>query len=108
MLIIIAILSSLIAIYFLSDISKVKSLKVTGNKYFNDKFELYSKKELLDNNIFGTGKKHHLIDDIVGEFVAIAKDKYYFMQSVNSHLFKGAHAGGLKEEMEVPIIIINN
>ena len=37
MLMIIAVLSSLIAIYFLSDISKVKSIKITGNRYFNDK-----------------------------------------------------------------------
>lgn len=60
MLIIIAILSSLIAIYFISDISKIKSLKVTGNKYFNDK-------EILELADLSYDTRHLLLMPFINE-----------------------------------------
>jgi hypothetical protein len=95
------------AFFFVKD-ECYERFKELFNKYFKDYYDLYTKKEVLDNNLFGIGDKHLLIDDIVGDYVAIAKDKYYFMLSAQSHIFKGHHAGGLKEEMEIPLIIIKN
>lgn len=95
------------AFFFIKDDHK-KQFESLFAKYFAEYFELYTKEEVLNNNLFGSGEKHHLIDEIVGDYIAIAKDKYFFMVSPNAHLFKGAHAGGLLEEMMVPIIIIKN
>lgn len=78
------------------------------NKNFGEYFELLSKDEVFKHKLFGEGTPHPLINDLVGEYVAIAKDKYYFMPTPQHHLFKGAHAGGLLEEMDVPLIIIKN
>lgn len=78
------------------------------NSYFKDYYDLYSKEEILSKNVFGFGKSYENIDNILGDYIAIAKDKYYFLLSPNAHLFKGNHAGILKEEMTIPIIIIKN
>ena len=94
--------------FFFIEEDKKEQFENLFNKYFGEYFELYSKEEVLKKNLFGSGDKHPLIDDIVGDYIAISIDKYYFMQTANSHLFKGAHAGGLIEEMKVPIIIIKN
>lgn len=78
------------------------------NLYFKDQYELYTKQEVLDKNLFGFGIPHNEFYKIVGDYVAIAKDNYYFRQSVNDHNFKGHHAGGLLEEMSIPIIVVSN
>ena len=96
-----------IVTFFIKDDKKEKFITLF-DKYFSDYFDLYTKEEVLNNNLFGSGNKHHLIDEIVGDYVAIAKDKYFFMIAPSAHLFKGAHAGGLLEEMLVPLIIIKN
>lgn len=77
-------------------------------KYFKDSFDLFSKEEILQSQIFGYGNEHPLLKDLVGDYVAIAKDKYYFMQSIESHYFKGHHAGGLLEERTIPILVFKN
>ncbi len=76
--------------------------------YFQDSFDLYSKEEVLENHLFGEGKPNILLNDIIGDYVAIAKDKYYFMQTIDSHFFKGHHAGGLNEEISIPLIVFKN
>ena len=78
------------------------------NEYFSEYYELYSKKEILENHIFGNDKTHTDFTNLVGDYIAIAKDKYYFLLSPNSHLFSGHHAGMCKNEVDIPIIIIKN
>lgn len=78
------------------------------NTYFKDYYDLYSKKEVLEKQLFGPGNPYEHLENILGDYVAIAKDKYYFMQTPNYSLFKGHHAGGVKEESIVPIIVIEN
>ena len=95
------------AFFFVKD-NKKEDFVTLFNKNFKDYFELYSKDEILNMKLFGEGTPHPLLNDLIGDYIAIAKDKYYFMQTNNSHLFKGAHAGGLFEEMDIPIIIIKN
>ena len=78
------------------------------NKYFADKFELFAKQQVIDMHLFGYGKENPLFKDIIGDYVGVAKDKYYFMTIPDYHLFNGHHAGGLFEESDIPIIIFKN
>lgn len=78
------------------------------NQNFSEYYDIYSKEEILENHIFGNGKKYSQLDNILGDYIAIAKSNYYFLLSLNSHLFLAHHAGGLKEEADIPIIIIKN
>lgn len=78
------------------------------NKYFKDYYDLYSKEEVLERKLFGPGKVYDDLNNIIGDYIAIAKDKYYFMQTPDYSFFKGHHAGGIKEESIVPILIIEN
>ena len=89
--------------FFVKDEFK-KVFKDEFNNLFKDKYQIYSKQELLDSKLFGEGKKHELVDMFLGDYLAIAIDKFMF--SINdSKSYKGHHAGLTEEEMMVPLII---
>lgn len=48
-----------------------KEFEIRFNKIFKDKYILYSKEEMLKNNLFGYGNKHKKIDDFIGDYIAI-------------------------------------
>ena len=68
----------------------------------------HRKQEIIDNHVFGYGDEHPLFKDIIGDYVGVAIDKYFFLQTPDYPLFKGHHAGALKEEASIPIIVIKN
>ena len=78
-------------------------------KYFRSKyskdFELYKTDELVEMGVFGNvGDKRNML----GDYIAIGT--YTYKQGLltqKSHRFKGHHTS-LTEEMEVPLILINN
>lgn len=77
------------------------------NKHFAEDYELMTTKEALYKNIFGTGKKHPLIDEILGQYVAVAKGKCSIaLTERTDDVFKAAHAGTTDDEYRVPLIII--
>lgn len=80
------------------------------NKYYGDHFELLTKEEVLDMELFGKGKPANGITDAFGQFVAIAKDEHSLYASKELKYFdkfKGHHAGGTKEEREIDVSIYN-
>ncbi|MCF7930028.1 MAG: alkaline phosphatase family protein [Acholeplasmataceae bacterium] len=83
-----------------------KKFKKTFNEKYGKEFQLYSKDELLDSRLLGYGIKHPLLDDFLGDFVAISIGNKMFNFKEHSR-FLGHHAGLTKEEMEVPLIIFN-
>ena len=87
--------------------NRIKDFEILFDYYFDEWFDLYTKEEVLKNNIYGdVNLKHHKsLEYSLGDYVAIAKDKYYFTYDL-SHVFKGHHAGGVKEETEIPLIIL--
>ena len=95
------------AFFFVKENKHIEFVKLF-NQYFSDYYTLITKNEALENNIFGTGDKNANLDNIVGDYIAIAKDKYYFLTIPNSHLFQGHHAGGTLNEMIVPLLVIKN
>ena len=81
------------------------------NKYYGEYFELLTKKEAFDINLFGVGKPAEGVEDVVGDFVAISKREYGIIASRELHVldtFKGHHAGGTDEERLIDISIFSN
>ncbi len=80
-------------------------------KYYGEYFDLYTHQEVIDLHLFGEGKPNKEFGNFVGDYLAVAIDKYnfdYVDPSVSSlgNPMIGAHAGGLKEEAKISLIII--
>lgn len=88
---------------------KKEEFKTLFNKYYSDDFDLYSKEEALDQNLFGLGEKHPLFEDFLGDFIAISKkDKYICCPAKNEDgLLKGGHSGDSLQERRINVSIIN-
>lgn len=95
------------AFFFIKDGCKEQFAKLF-NERFGHVYKLYTKQEVLENKIFGEGFQSPKLNDLVGDFVAITDSNYYFAFSENHPRFKGHHAGIGKDEMTIPLIIINN
>ena len=80
------------------------------NKYYGKHFVLMSKKEVLDDQLFGEGETNEKIKAFIGDFVATSKDEYCLYASKEmKHMdfFKGHHAGNTKEEMLIDVTAYN-
>ncbi len=75
------------------------------NKKFGKHFQLHSRCDILKMQLFGTGKKHPKTDEFLGDYMALATDKYIFKTQAGEFTKKGQHAGLLADEVLVPLII---
>lgn len=89
--------------FFVKDEFK-NEFKDEFNKHFKDVYMLLTKEELLNQNLFGKGIKHQLIDMFLGDYIAIATSNILFKTS-SAKIYKAHHAGLLEDEMMVPLII---
>ncbi len=80
------------------------------NKEFSEDFLLLSKEEVLKKHILGYGDKHKKIDDFIGDYLAISiSNSIIRLQTYladGKPVKKSTHCGLTKEEMEVPLIVI--
>ena len=83
------------------------SFRELFNKYFGDKFILKSKKEIIDEKIFGEGEEHKLFRDSLGDYFGLAISDKFFKYSIYSTDLKSMHAGFTEDEMRIPLIIIS-
>ena len=78
-------------------------------KYFDDKFALVSKAEIIRNNLFGDGKPHPEIDNIMGDyFLCAISDCNITCSTIYGKPNRqpiGIHGGLTAEEMRVPLVI---
>lgn len=82
------------------------------NKVFKDEFWLMTKQEFLDGyHLLGFGEKHPKIDDFIGNYVALSVAgsiiRLETFLAEGKPVKKSTHCGLTKEEMEVPVIVIN-
>lgn len=89
---------------------KIKEEKKTQfeelfEKYFKEDFILLAKQEVIDKQIFGTGKNNDHFEEVVGDYLAIAISNKYFRYDENSVFLKSMHAGITEDEVLVPLII---
>jgi len=81
-------------------------LKLFNSKFANT-FKLYSKDEFLASNLLGNGKEHLQLHNYLGDYLALAVSNVSICNSKKqAEAMIGMHAGLLKEEVEVPLIII--
>lgn len=87
-------------------------VKHNDHKRFREVFEerygkyfvLMSKAEIYEKKLLGEGKKHHMLDHFIGDFMSVATSNH-MMRLSNDKSFLAHHAGLTKEELEVPLVI---
>lgn len=78
---------------------------------FGNDFVLYTKKDVLEQNIFGSYPNHPRFEEFIGDYLAISTSNLSLSYKPNtSHTKKvgGDHAGGLDEEAIIPLILWKN
>ena len=86
---------------------KAKEFEKLFNKYFSNDFILKTKEEVINENLFGTGKETKYFMDSLGDYFALAIGDKYFKYNNCSHQYKSNHAGFTYDEMKIPLIIID-
>jgi len=81
------------------------------NNLFGEEFWLMDREEFLnERKLIGTGKKHHKVDDFVGDFLALSVAgsmiRLETFLTEGKPVKKSTHCGLTKEEMEVPVIVL--
>ena len=89
--------------FFVKD-GLLKEFKNLFNKSYSKFYKLYTKQEILDSKLFGEGEPHKLVDMFLGDYMALAIDKYMFTLG-NGKGYIAHHAGMSEDEMMVPLII---
>ena len=73
------------------------------NQLFGKWFVLLSKEEVIQLNLFGTGKQHKMFLDAIGDYLAVAVDKYTL--SYGDYPLHSTHAGDCDDEIYIPLIV---
>ncbi len=89
---------------------KKQFFKIKFNEIFGNDFIFLEKDEFLSSNLLGKGKKHYKINEYFGDFIAISKSNKTIRFTMDGNKFErliADHGGLTKDEMEVPVIIID-
>lgn len=84
---------------------KCAQFKEAFLKHFGDSFLLFSKAEVLEKQLLGTGKNHERLERMLGDYLAAAVGNLALGNSRPGE-FRGHHAGLLAAEMEIPLIAV--
>lgn len=74
------------------------------NKHFGEQFILFSKAEVLEKQLLGIGQNHKKLNQMLGDYLAIAIDEIAIINTADG--YKGHHAGLTQDEMTNPLIAI--
>lgn len=85
---------------------KEKQFAELFHKYFAEDFILLNKEEVLKKQIFGPGKNNNHLEEVIGDYLAIATSDKFFRYNENSVNFKSMHAGITEDEVLVPLIVV--
>ena len=84
---------------------KEKLFEELFNNYLGEYFELKTKKEIIDDKLFGTGENNKNFEGVIGDFIAIAIKDKYINYDENGKTYLSMHAGITEDEVLVPLII---
>jgi len=90
--------------------SKLKDFENYITKNFQHICDLYKSQELVKKNYFGLFEPNQKLLDRVGDYALIMKNNYImrdFVEGEKEHFEIGNHSGLNKEELFVPLVIIN-
>lgn len=100
------------ALSFFIKPEKKLEFKEQFNALFDHDFLLFTKEEAFEKRLFGLGTSHTKTLDFVGDYLACATGtKVLGYQTLTQHKkfdFAATHAGLTKEEMVVPLIIVES
>lgn len=86
---------------------KKEQFEYEFRKEFAKKFLLWTREEVLRSKIFGTGARHPDFPEMLGDYLAIAvSDLSVYNTREEADSFIGVHAGLTKDEMLIPLIVI--
>jgi len=77
------------------------------NKFFGKNYKLFTKQEVLEKNLFGTGFPNENLTGI-GDYIAAAVTSKTLLWDRNCKVFRSHHAGLTKNEMRIPLIWYEN
>lgn len=83
-----------------------KEFEQIFKKIYGEEFRLLSKEDILKNNLFGKGKKHTLLEENIGDYIAVAIKDVCLNYDEKGKVFKSNHVGITKDEMEIPLIVL--
>lgn len=82
------------------------------NELFSNDFILFTRQEAIEMQLFGPGKPHKKTFDFIGDFIACATGHKLFdympLTKTKKFEFTATHAGLTREEMLVPLVIIES
>lgn len=88
-----------------------KEFEERFNSKFKNEFWLMTKEDFFEKHFLGYGDKHPKIDDFIGNYVALStKGSIIRLETYladGKPIKKSTHCGLTKDEMEVPVIVIN-
>lgn len=93
------------AIIFYIKKNQKKNFVKCFKKYFNDYFILLSKKEVLNNNIYGFGENNKKFVLNFGDYLAIGISNVVLKYKKCDNILLSNHSGITNDEIKVPLII---
>lgn len=89
-----------------------EAFKERFEKLFSNDFMLFTRQEALEKGLFGPGQPHKKTLDFIGDFIACAIGPKLFdympLTKTKKFEFTATHAGLTKEEMLVPLIVVES
>lgn len=77
--------------------------QTVGNSY-----TLYTKAQILDQSLFGPGQNHSMLEEMLGDYLAVANTPLTLFPNPSYLKFmKATHGGMTAEELTVPLIVWN-
>lgn len=98
------------ATYYIKQ-EKTEEFEKNFNLDFNDKMFLFKTEELVKNKVFGPTELSNYMKSNLGEYVSICKEGVYLINCEEEdevlNNLKGTHSGFSKDEIMIPLIVIN-
>ena len=88
-------------------VSATALININFKRYFENDFILKTRNEIIDEKILGDGVNNKLLEESIGDFVALGVTDKYFRYCNYSINFKSMHAGFTEDEMIIPLIIVS-
>lgn len=84
-----------------------KEFRSLAEKYYGDKFYIFSNEEIVSKQLFGEGIENQYYRYIAGDFLLVAKDKWTLYQPTAAYL-KANHAGSTSQERYINLAVYNS